>query len=99
MADEVEEGGRVDPFAVEFSPEVDWALRILERARPEAARILRLRLLGLPKPDRKIVDDLELAAGVLRFYAHTGMRTTERHSHIELADRLELYARELLAGG
>lgn len=71
---------------VEFSPDIDWALSILERSKPEAARIIRLRL--LERPNLGWVEDLKEAAELLEQL--TVIKGKERRQ--ELANRLKSYA-------
>ena len=76
-----------------------WALELLDRANPWAARILRKRLIAKAEmPYGQMIDDIRQASRYLRDYINRlpVSHQVERRSVAELADRLLAYAMDLL---
>lgn len=80
----------------EYPPDIQLALEMLDRVKPQAAQILRNYLtVRLNKPNGQLIDDLRLAASTIRNYAGVGIRTSRKQDQLDLADRLSLYACEI----
>jgi hypothetical protein len=78
----------------EYPDDLQNAVDLLYRISPQSAQVIHNYL--AVSPNGKFVDDLRLAASTIRNHAHTGVRTKSKRHQLELADRLSLYACELL---